>query len=122
MPRCGEYKFTYEKQEKFLAMLREGNFRSTAAKAVGISRVTAYNWIREDAVFRRQVEAAEAEAESAAVQTFKGKSPGDYLARRFVSRWKEPEKRVAFRGKIEAMSDTELNAYISELEQKRNKQ
>jgi hypothetical protein len=49
-------------QDMIVNLLREGVTRSSASKAVGITRQTFYNWMHSDLTFFTRVERAEAES------------------------------------------------------------
>jgi hypothetical protein len=56
------YKFDAQKREAYLQKLREGCRRGRAAEAVGVSRVTVCDAIRDDAAFADAVTQAELDA------------------------------------------------------------
>lgn len=90
-------KLTPEVEERFLASIRAGNHRETAAKFAGISPATMYRWLSDDRgryrTFFEEVERAEAEVEQSAVSSVMSHIPDDpklalsYLAKRFPRRW-----------------------------------
>ena len=60
--RRGPYKFTKQKQEAFLAALREGSRRGAAAESVGVTRWLISHYIKSNPEFREAIERAEMEA------------------------------------------------------------
>jgi hypothetical protein len=86
-----------EVRDKFLASIRAGNFRETAAKIAGISPATLYRWLGDDRepfrTFLEDVERAEAEFEQSVVASVTSHIPDDpklalaLLAKRFPHPW-----------------------------------
>jgi len=84
-------------QDRFIAAIKAGNFRETAARLAGISPATMYRWLSADQEpylsFRSAVEAAEAELEASVLKTVTDRIPDDprlalsFLAKRFPRRW-----------------------------------
>jgi hypothetical protein len=105
--------FTPAKREALIKLLKQGNHRDTACRAVGIGRRTLYNWLTRGATgegeygeFAQQVIAAEAEAESVTLSYVLNAVPEDwragawFLARKFPEHWAErpappPETKTA---------------------------
>lgn len=93
-------KLTAELQERFLEVIRRGNYYKTACEVVGITERTFYNWMGRGleeggqyGAFCKEVLQAEAEAEVKVVEAWVSKTEGDwracrdFLARRWPGRW-----------------------------------
>lgn len=117
-------KFDAALKQKFVDLLRAGNFRLPSAKACGINPFTYRYHIRKDEKFRDEVLKAEADAEIIVLNKLlmaAEKAPAYYawfLERKYPERWlmhkneiKELLKRVE-----------ELKNEISSLSQERDKQ
>lgn len=78
---------------KIVALLREGHYRSSVAKACGIHRETLREWMAADAAFSAAVLDAEGEAEFNALRAVMAAAAADpqharwYLERKFPQRW-----------------------------------
>ena len=103
-------KFTKERRDKIIALIRDGNYPIVAARASGINADTFYEWLKrgkrdiEDkklsahAEFSELVLVAEAEAEAEAVSKIKTvaltdeKSAQWFLERKHPERWGRNDK------------------------------
>lgn len=115
MPR--ETSLTPEVQERYLAAIRKGNYRATAAKAANVSRSTVDKWMRlgRDGVepyadFFRAVLEAEAQVEVEAVEKVLSAGEMDakhfqwWLSRKFPERWAD---QVAYKLLKQRIDDIE---------------
>jgi hypothetical protein len=90
-------KLTPALQDRFVAAIKAGNFRETAARLAGISVATMYRWLAADSepflTFQVAVVQAEAELEAKALKVVTDRIPEDarlalaFLAKRFPERW-----------------------------------
>ena len=91
-------KLTPELQEKFVGLIREGNWIRTACKACGIHETTHYEWMEKGreglepfATFFSEIEKAEGEAEAELLRKMKKDNRWQrgawILARRFRHGW-----------------------------------
>lgn len=118
-----EPKFTKALAAKFVDIVRKGNFRETACAQVGITSRTLRNWLSQAAKgnrrytgFVRDLDNAEAEAESAMVVSVRKAGMSDwraaawYLERRGAKRW-------GFKAQVEHSVEEELSRYLDVIEQ-----
>lgn len=93
-------KLTAEVHEQIISLIKLGNYRETAAAAAGIDRLTLRAWLRKGAAgnrtyakFSKEMDKAEAEAESAHVLRIVSASIEDYraatwiLSRKYADKW-----------------------------------
>jgi len=130
MPAGRPTKFTKERCDKILELVRNGNFKTTAAQVAGVHRETLNEWIRKGNAaksgkyfeFSVALEAAEAEAEDNAVAKIQTKMNDstipailDYMRRRFAH-WNVPDK-AEIKQEIKEDTDTidaRVNEYFAE--------
>ena len=122
-------KFTKERANKIIQYVRDGNFKTTAARAAGVETRTLDRWIeagkagknKELKLFCLALDKAEADAEDAAVKRWikhQDKSPEaikEYLRRRF-SHWNVTDK-AEIKQEIKEDTDTidaRVNEYFAE--------
>jgi hypothetical protein len=104
-------KLTKQIQDELVELLENGNYQTTAATVVGISRSTLSRWLQlgaehqatgEDSIyrsFRTAIKKAEAAAEVAAVKCVveagatRWQASMTYLERKFPQRWSRGERR-----------------------------
>jgi hypothetical protein len=117
-------KFTKHRREAIVKRLRKGHFANAAARAVGISEKTYYEWLkkgdaaldkqpeertateRDYANFREAVDRAEGQFEDEALDIIKmhaespngGKDMRWLLERRFPGRWGPPKEKLELSG------------------------
>lgn len=124
----GWTKLTPERAERLLALVKAGQYRSTACAAVGISDRTLRTWLEKGdsgderwAEFTRKFREAEAETESRAVVQIQIHGKKDWralawwLERRFPQRWGDLKAATV---KIEQERETILDALVKALEKR----
>ena len=91
-------KFTEDRIDKFLALIKAGNFKTVAARACGFTAETLCQWEKKKPGFSDQIKKAEAECESLLVARIV-KASGDQwtasawmLERKNFERWGKKEK------------------------------
>ncbi len=95
-------------RDRILELVRDGNFKTTAARAVGIPHSTLGTWLQKAregaepyASFARDLEVARAESEANALATIKSAAPKSwqaaawFLERAFPDRWRMREQAHA---------------------------
>lgn len=97
-------KFTKERREKIVALVRDGNYPIVAARASGISEAVFYEWLKRGkkdiadkklsahAEFADMVASAEAEAESELVSKIKTVSITDEKSAQWLLERKHPDR------------------------------
>jgi hypothetical protein len=124
-------KFTSERCDKIIELIRAGNFKTTAARRAGVHPDTLNEWIRRGKAatkgkyfeFSAALEAAEAEAEIKAVAKINDKMDDssiqailEWLRRRFPELWNTPDKRetaVTFEDKNVEVIDLRLENLLA---------
>ena len=130
MPAGRPTKFNKERCDKILELVRNGNFKTTAAQVAGVNPETLNAWIRKGNAsksgkyfeFSVALEAAEAEAEDNAVAKIQTKMNDstipailDYMRRRFAH-WNVTDK-AEIKQEIKEDVDTidaRVNEYFAE--------
>jgi len=123
-------KFTKERADKIIELVRKGNFKSTAARASGVTKTTLNRWLAEGEagknkelrLFCAALEEAEAEAETTAVSKINTKMNDssipallDYMRRRFPE-WNVADKKestVTYVNKNEEVIDLRLENLLA---------
>lgn len=118
-----EAKFTQALADKFVEIVRRGNFRETACAQVGVDPSTMRKWLRAAAngdrrftKFVRALDEAEAEAEDVMVAAVRVAAKNDWRAAAWYLERRGP-KRWGFRAGVEVSVKEEITRVIDVVEQ-----
>lgn len=117
-----EPKFTQALADKFVDIVRRGNFRETACAQVGVDPSTMRKWLRAAAngdkryaAFVRSLDQAEAEAEDLMVTTIRLAAREDWKAAAWYLERRGP-KRWGFKAQVEVSVQEELQRILNVVE------
>lgn len=109
------YKFTAQKKAKFLDLIRKGQRRGAAARAVGVTRHTIAIYMREDPEFRGEVDDAEMEANEVVEDAlYKAATKGGNVVAQQVWLYNRSPDRWADRRKIDLNTKVDLGRMTPE--------
>jgi hypothetical protein len=90
--RKGDTFLTPKRREVFLSMLAASRTVEEAARAVGVNRITAYNWRKRDPDFKREwEEAVDVSVDKVEAGLIRAAEDGDITASIFLLRNRKPE-------------------------------
>lgn len=115
-------KFTQALCDRFVEIVRRGNFRETACAEVGIDPATMRRWLREAAAgdkrkqkFVAKLDEAEAEAEDVMVIAIRKAALADWRAAAWYLERRGP-KRWGFKAQVEHTVEGELQRILDAIE------
>lgn len=121
-PSPTEPKFTQALSDKFVEIVRRGNFRETACAQVGVDPSTMRKWLRMAAAgdkrfarFVKALDAAEAEAEDVMVAAIRLAAREDWRAAAWYLERRGP-KRWGFKAQVEVSVQEELQRILDVVE------
>lgn len=85
-------KYTPDRVEKILRIIRDGNYRNVAAQCAGISTETFYQWMDSYPDFSDAIIKAEADCEAEVVARFRNAGQMDWRASESYLKRKHPER------------------------------